>query len=40
MLEATLPDGLTVEGVSDMLENLRKKLSVEITVRSITPVSL
>ncbi len=40
MLEATLPDGLTVDGVSDMLENLRKELNVEITVRSITPVSL
>jgi glycine cleavage system transcriptional repressor len=40
MLEATLPDGLTIEGVSELLENLRKKLSVEITVRSITPVSL
>jgi len=40
MLEATLPDGLTVDGVSDILENLRKELNVEITVRSITPVSL
>jgi glycine cleavage system transcriptional repressor len=40
MLEATLPEGLTVDGVSDMLENLRKELNVEITVRSITPVSL
>jgi glycine cleavage system transcriptional repressor len=40
MLEATLPEGLTVEGVSGLLENLRKELRVEITVRSITPVSL
>lgn len=40
MLEATLPDGLTVDGVSELLENLRKELQVEITVRSITPVSL
>ena len=40
MLEATLPEGLTVEGVSELLENLRKELKVEITVRSITPVSL
>lgn len=40
MLEATLPEGLTVEGTSELLENLRKELKVEITVRSITPVSL
>lgn len=40
MLEATLPDCLTIEGVSALLENLRKELQVEITVRSITPVSL
>lgn len=40
MLEATLPNGLTVEDVSALLESLRKELEVEIGVRSITPVSL
>jgi glycine cleavage system transcriptional repressor len=40
MLEAAIPQGLTVEGVSGLLENLREELRVEITVRSITPVSL
>jgi glycine cleavage system transcriptional repressor len=40
MLEATLPEGMMVEDVSGLLENLRKELKVEITVRSITPVSL
>jgi len=29
-----------VEDVSELLENLRKELNVEITARSITPVSL
>ncbi len=40
MLEAILPEGLTVEEVSTLLENLRKELNVEIAVRPITPVSL
>jgi glycine cleavage system transcriptional repressor len=40
MLEAILPAGMAVEDVSELLENLRKELNVEITARSITPVSL
>jgi glycine cleavage system transcriptional repressor len=40
MLEAVLPDGVTVDDVTHMLENQKKELNVEIGVRSITPVSL
>ena len=40
MLEAVLPDGLTVEDTGSLLENLKKELKVEIAVRAITPVSL
>lgn len=40
MLEAILPDGMTVAATSEMLESLRTELNVEIGVRSITPVSL
>ncbi|GAM08666.1 glycine cleavage system transcriptional repressor [Geobacter sp. OR-1] len=40
MLEATLPAGVSIDDISSLLENLRKELKVEITVRSITPVSL
>lgn len=40
MLEAILPAGMTVDATSQMLEPLRKDLSVEIGVRAITPVSL
>jgi glycine cleavage system transcriptional repressor len=40
MLEAVLPEELTVEDVSHLLENLKKELNVEISVRLITPVSL
>ena len=40
MLEAILPDGMTVEEAGNFLENLKKELKVEIAVRSITPVSL
>ena len=39
MLEAILPPELTVESTSEMLEPLRRELSVEIGVRAITPVS-
>ncbi|SNB47306.1 glycine cleavage system protein R [Geobacter sp. DSM 9736] len=39
MLEAALQEGISVEDVSALLENLRKELNVEIGVRSITPVS-
>lgn len=40
MLEATLPQDLTVDDASTLLDTLRKELKVEITVRSITPVHL
>jgi glycine cleavage system transcriptional repressor len=40
MLEAALPEGLSVEEVSRLLESLKKELRVEIAVRLITPVSL
>lgn len=40
MLEATLPEGMTVEGLEGELENLKKELNVEIGVRPITPVTL
>ena len=40
MLEAILPNGMTIEDVSSMLESLKKELDVEIGIRSITPVSL
>ena len=40
MLEAALPEGLTVEDTESLLEKLKKELNVEISVRAITPVSL
>ena len=40
MLEAILPQGMSVDDASLLLESLRKELSVEISVRAITPVSL
>ena len=40
MLEAALPQGMSVEDATDLLANLKKELSVEISVRLITPVSL
>lgn len=40
MLEAILPNGLTVDSASAMLESLRTELNVEIGVRAITPISL
>jgi len=40
MLEAALPPELSVEDASRLLEKLKKELSVEISVRLITPVSL
>lgn len=40
MLEAALPDGVAVDDVAAMLDEIRKELNVEISVRSITPVSL
>lgn len=40
MLEAALPDGQTPEQLEKLLENLKKELNVEISVRIVTPVSL
>jgi glycine cleavage system transcriptional repressor len=40
MLEAILPQGLSLEETSEMLEPLRRELAVEIGVRAITAVSL
>jgi glycine cleavage system transcriptional repressor len=40
MLEAALPEAITVEDVTAMLDEIKKELNVEISVRSITPVSL
>ncbi len=40
MLEAALPEGLTVSDAEGLLETLKKELNVEISVRVITPVSL
>lgn len=40
MLEAILPDGMAVEDVERLLDNLKKELNVEISARAITPVSL
>jgi glycine cleavage system transcriptional repressor len=40
MLEAALPQDMTVEDATLLLEKLKKELSVEISVRLITPVSL
>jgi glycine cleavage system transcriptional repressor len=40
MLEAVLPEGVEIEDLEKMLEKLKKELNVEISVRSVTPVSL
>lgn len=40
VLEAALPQDMSVEDASALLEKLKKELSVEISVRLITPVSL
>lgn len=40
MLEAVLPDGISIDNVTRLLDKLKKELSVEIGVRSVTPVSL
>ena len=40
MLEAALPQGMSPEDATHLLEKLKKELSVEISVRLITPVSL
>jgi glycine cleavage system transcriptional repressor len=40
MLEAELPGGIDISEIERMLEKLKKELDVEISVRSVTPVSL
>ncbi|HWI40423.1 MAG TPA: ACT domain-containing protein [Verrucomicrobiae bacterium] len=40
ILEAALPENIEVETVEQMLENLKKELQVDISVRSVTPVTL
>jgi glycine cleavage system transcriptional repressor len=40
MMEAALPAGFTIEETEALLEKLKKELKVEISVRTITPVSL
>ena len=40
MLEASLPAGETPETIEMLLENLKKELNVEISVRLVTPISL
>ena len=40
MMEAALPAGFTIEEAEALLEKLKKELKVEISVRTITPVSL
>jgi glycine cleavage system transcriptional repressor len=40
MMEAALPEGFTIEEAEALLDKLKKELKVEISVRTITPVSL
>lgn len=40
MLEAYLPDGITLEDAELLLAGLREELHVEIGIRAITPVAL
>ncbi len=40
MLEAVLPEGLSLEELTAVLEGLQERLQVDISVRSITPVEL
>lgn len=40
MLEAVLPEGMEMENLEKTLEKLKKELNVDISVRSVTPVSL
>ncbi len=39
MLEAALPEEIAIDDVAAMLDEIKKELKVEISVRSITPVS-
>ena len=40
MMEAARPAGVTIAEMEELLEKLKKELHVEISVRTITPVSL
>ena len=40
MLEAVLPEGLGVDDLARVMQGLRERLKVDISVRSITPVEL
>jgi glycine cleavage system transcriptional repressor len=40
MLEAVLPEGIEIEQVTELLAKLKKELNIEISVRSVTPISL
>jgi len=40
MLEAVLPAGLGVDDLAQVMQGLRERLKVDISVRSITPVEL
>ncbi|MDO3377356.1 glycine cleavage system protein R [Geoalkalibacter halelectricus] len=40
MIEAVLPDHLSIEDLTQMLDHLKEELQVDISVRSITPVEL
>jgi len=40
MIEAVLPEDKTVEEIEQWMENVKKELEVDISVRSITPVEL
>lgn len=40
MIEAILPDNLSIEELTDVLDHLKEEMQVDISVRSITPVEL
>jgi glycine cleavage system transcriptional repressor len=40
MIEAVLPEGLSLEELSEVVGQLKDELQVDISVRSITPVEL
>jgi glycine cleavage system transcriptional repressor len=40
ILEAVLPEGVEIEQVTELFAKLKKELNIEISVRSVTPVSL
>jgi glycine cleavage system transcriptional repressor len=40
MIEAVLPEGLSIEELAEVIGRLKDELQVDISVRSITPVEL